>query len=142
MMCCDCFFVVFFFFSSRRRHTRCALVTGVQTCALPILFAGYVGGSASAAQSVASQKPSLLELFFSGLKAGLLTFGGAYTVIPFLRADAVGNGWMTDAQFLDGLALSGILPAPLLIFSTFIGYLGGGPLGATVMTVEIGRAHV
>src|SRR3546814_12589559 len=30
------FFIVFFFFSSRRRHTRCALVTGVQTCALPI----------------------------------------------------------------------------------------------------------
>src|SRR3546814_4761032 len=35
-----CFiYVVFFFFSSRRRHTRCALVTGVQTCALPISFA-------------------------------------------------------------------------------------------------------
>src|SRR3546814_15151777 len=33
-MCCLC--VVLFFFSSRRRHTRCALVTGVQTCALPI----------------------------------------------------------------------------------------------------------
>src|SRR3546814_1786700 len=33
--------IIFFFFSSRRRHTRCALVTGVQTCALPIsLFAG------------------------------------------------------------------------------------------------------
>src|SRR3546814_2313241 len=32
-----CFFCIFFFFSSRRRHTRCALVTGVQTCALPIL---------------------------------------------------------------------------------------------------------
>src|SRR3546814_10790163 len=31
-----CFFFFFFFFSSRRRHTRCALVTGVQTCALPI----------------------------------------------------------------------------------------------------------
>src|SRR3546814_9867317 len=31
-----CFLIVFFFFSSRRRHTRCALVTGVQTCALPI----------------------------------------------------------------------------------------------------------
>src|SRR3546814_8229457 len=31
-----------FFFSSRRRHTRCALVTGVQTCALPICTAGYV----------------------------------------------------------------------------------------------------
>src|SRR3546814_5039397 len=34
MIMCYCFF--FFFFSSRRRHTRCALVTGVQTCALPI----------------------------------------------------------------------------------------------------------
>src|SRR3546814_4250380 len=34
--------IAFFFFSSRRRHTRCALVTGVQTCALPIL-AGAVG---------------------------------------------------------------------------------------------------
>src|SRR3546814_1584589 len=32
-----------FFFSSRRRHTRCALVTGVQTCALPIFVVGYVG---------------------------------------------------------------------------------------------------
>src|SRR3546814_12779978 len=34
------FFVLFFFFSSRRRHTRCALVTGVQTCALPIYGRG------------------------------------------------------------------------------------------------------
>src|SRR3546814_5010854 len=35
--CCLCLSCVFVFFSSRRRHTRCALVTGVQTCALPIL---------------------------------------------------------------------------------------------------------
>src|SRR3546814_5642831 len=37
VMCCFQL-AVFFFFSSRRRHTRCALVTGVQTCALPIYF--------------------------------------------------------------------------------------------------------
>src|SRR3546814_4806043 len=36
MFVCLCCLVFFFFFSSRRRHTRCALVTGVQTCALPI----------------------------------------------------------------------------------------------------------
>src|SRR3546814_5857252 len=35
-MCLLCVWFLFFFFSSRRRHTRCALVTGVQTCALPI----------------------------------------------------------------------------------------------------------
>src|SRR3546814_7776963 len=39
-----CIVVVFFFFSSRRRHTRCALVTGVQTCALPILLVETVQG--------------------------------------------------------------------------------------------------
>jgi len=76
-------------------------------------------------------------LFVSGLKAGLLTFGGAYTAIPFVRNDAVGQGWMNDGQFLDGLALSGILPAPLIIFATFVGYFGGGPLGAVAMTVGI-----
>lgn len=80
----------------------------------------------------------LLALFWSGLKAGLLTFGGAYTVIPFLQRDAVTQGaWMSNAQFLDGIALSGLLPAPLIIFSTFVGYLGGGPWGAVVMTIGI-----
>src|SRR3546814_17695743 len=34
---------MYFFFSSRRRHTRCALVTGVQTCALPILRGSFIG---------------------------------------------------------------------------------------------------
>jgi chromate transporter len=99
------------------------------------LFAAETARAASAAAS--AQDPSLVAIFLSGLKAGLLTFGGAYTVIPFLRDDAVGSGWMTDAQFLDGLALSGILPAPLIIFSTFVGYFGGGPLGAVAMTIGI-----
>lgn len=76
-------------------------------------------------------------LFLAGIKAGLLTFGGAYTVIPFVRGDAVGRGWMTDSQFLDGVALSGILPAPLIIFSTFVGYYAGGPAGAFAMTAGI-----
>src|SRR3546814_10212535 len=39
-------FMCFFFFSSRRRHTRCALVTGVQTCALPISFKNPDGDKA------------------------------------------------------------------------------------------------
>ena len=72
------------------------------------------------------------------MRAGLLTFGGAYTAIPFLQHDAVEiGGWLTNAQFLDGLALSGLLPAPLIIFSAFIGYLGGGTLGAVAITVGI-----
>lgn len=73
-------------------------------------------------------------LFLAGLKGGLLTFGGAYTAIPYVRADTVGRGWISDATFLDGIALAGILPAPLVIFATFVGYVVGGAGGALAIT--------
>lgn len=98
---------------------------------LPILL--VPASIASAALS-----PSALELFGYGLRTGLLTFGGAYTAIPFLQQDAVVHGgWMTNQQFLDGLALSSILPAPLIIFSTFVGYLGNGLPGALAITAGV-----
>jgi len=78
------------------------------------------------------------SIFWEGLKAGLLTFGGAFTVIPFLQESAVGgHHWLTESQFVDGLAIGGILPAPLIIFSTFVGYLAGGLAGALAMTLGI-----
>ena len=115
---------------------------------LVVLFLGWIAFSSLSVIEVpegvpnanpALAKPtSLLTLFWSGLRSGLLTFGGAYTVIPFLQHDAVEVGrWMTNAQFLDGLALSGLLPAPLIIFSTFVGYIGGGLWGAIVTTIAI-----
>jgi chromate transporter len=97
-------------------------------------------GSAAPATSAAllpAGSVAALPLFLSGLKAGLLTFGGAYTAIPFVRGDAVGRGWISEGQFLDGLALSGIIPAPLIIFATFVGYLAGGLAGALAMTLGI-----
>lgn len=78
---------------------------------------------------------TLLALFGAGLKGGLLTFGGAYTAIPYVRADTVGRGWLTDAQFLDGVAIANVLPAPLVIFATFAGYVAGGPWGAVAITL-------
>lgn len=78
------------------------------------------------------------EIFLEGLKAGLLTFGGAYTVVPVLQDAAVaGHGWMTQQQFVDGLALAGALPAPAIIFSTFVGYVAGGMPGALAITLGI-----
>ena len=78
------------------------------------------------------------EIFWQGLKAGLVSFGGAYTVIPYLHDAAVdGQHWLTDPQFVDGLAMSGVLPAPLIIFSTFVGYIAGGLGGGLAMTVGI-----
>lgn len=79
-----------------------------------------------------------MDIFLEGLKAGLLTFGGAYTVVPFLQESSVeAHHWLTDGQFIDGLALSGILPAPLIIFSTFVGYVAGGLPGGLAMTLGI-----
>ena len=92
-----------------------------------LLIAAATGGTAL-----------LLEVFFEGLKAGLLTFGGAYTVIPYLQQGAVeANGWLTSEQFIDGVALAGILPAPLVIITTFTGYLADGLAGALLMTLGI-----
>ena len=98
-----------------------------------------IGSAAPASSPVVVPAGSIaaLALFLSGLKSGLLTFGGAYTAIPFVRGDAVGRGWVTEGQFLDGLALSGIIPAPLIIFATFVGYLAGGLTGALAMTAGI-----
>lgn len=87
------------------------------------------------AQSV--EPATLLALFGAGLKGGLLTFGGAYTAIPYVRADTVGRGWLTDGQFLDGVAIANVLPAPLVIFATFAGYVAGGPLGALAITAGV-----
>lgn len=122
----------------QRRYLLAAAVVAVAAAAALFTLHGLPDtGVAAAVPLIAAGSVPALTLFLSGLKAGLLTFGGAYTVIPFLRGDAVGQGWMTDAQFLDGLALSGILPAPLIIFSTFVGYYAGGPVGALAMTAGI-----
>jgi chromate transporter len=76
-------------------------------------------------------------LLLAGLKAGLLTFGGAYAAIPFARQDLVGGGWVEDGAFLDGVAFAGMLPAPLIIFCTFAGYVAGGLPGALAITLGV-----
>jgi chromate transporter len=109
-----------------RRWTRRANSVALGPLALVAVVAGAITVSLTAA------------IFLEGLKAGLLTFGGAYTVIPFLREAAVENHhWLSSGQFNDGLAMGGILPAPLIIFSTFVGYIAGGLTGALVITLGI-----
>ena len=90
---------------------------------------------APTAATVLTSEATLAALFVAGLKGGLLTFGGAYTAIPYVRADTVGRGWLSDAQFLDGVAFANVIPAPLVIFATFAGYVAGGPWGAVAITL-------
>ncbi len=102
-----------------------------------ILFGLHLEIAPSAVAISAEPSPQLAALFVAGLKGGLLTFGGAYTAIPYVRADTVGRGWLPDGVFLDGVALAGVLPAPLVIFGTFTGYVVGGWAGALAVTAGI-----
>jgi chromate transporter len=119
-------------FVSAGRYRLAALVLAIASVVAAFTFGGE--GSSAMLSAAAEGPPGTFALFWAGLKGGLLTFGGAYAAIPFIRNDTVGRGWMSDAQFLDGLALSGVLPAPLVIFSTFVGWVSGGPAGALAMT--------
>lgn len=126
-----------------RRSAACLAAAAGIAIAARVLGAGGLPGfdalSATAPHPAhVLQATSVPALFGAGLQAGLLTFGGAYTVIPFLQRDAVVDGaWMSNAQFLDGLALSGLLPAPAVIVATFVGYIGGGLPGALAMTAGV-----
>jgi chromate transporter len=76
------------------------------------------------------------NLLIEGLKAGALSFGGAYTAIPFLQDSMVGHyPEITQQVFLDGIALGSVIPAPLIIFATFLGFAAGGLTGALLMTL-------
>jgi chromate transporter len=125
---------------ARRRFVLAGLWTLVSAAAAVAYVLHFQPASIAIAVDATTirKSVSILQLFLSGLAAGLLTFGGAYTAIPYVQRDAVTlGGWMTNRTFLDGLALSGVLPAPLIIFTTFVGYVAGGPLGALVMTAGV-----
>jgi chromate transporter len=63
-------------------------------------------------------------VFFS--KAALVTFGGAYAVLPYVGQQAVGtHAWLTAPQMLDGLGLAETTPGPLIMVVQFVGFLGG-----------------
>ncbi|KAF8247395.1 chromate transporter [Wilcoxina mikolae CBS 423.85] len=73
-----------------------------------------------------ARTPTIANLFVLGLVAGTLSFGGAYTAIPFIQVEAVLlGGWLPQSTFIDCIAIGNILPAPLVIFATFVGFQGG-----------------
>jgi chromate transporter len=78
-------------------------------------------------------------------KAALLTFGGAYAVLPYVYQGAVAHySWLTPAQMMDGLALGETTPGPLIMVVAFVGFVGGwthdiahNPLAAGVVAACI-----
>lgn len=83
---------------------------------LPVFaIAAWLGWSSTQAQQ---------GLFFS--KAALVTFGGAYAVLPYVAQQAVEtHGWLTHPQMMSGLALAETTPGPLIMVLQFVGFVGG-----------------
>src|SRR5207253_2470540 len=62
--------------------------------------------------------------------AALVTFGGAYAVLPFVAGAAVNHyGWLTSKDMVAGLALGESTPGPLIMVNTFVGFVAGDHAG-------------
>jgi chromate transporter len=95
--------------------------------ALGYLAAGAGLGLATMAALVATAgwSGTLAQMGWFFTKAALLTFGGAYAVLPYVYQGAVDHfGWLSAAQMIDGLALGETTPGPLIMVVAFVGYLG------------------
>jgi chromate transporter len=69
---------------------------------------------------------TLTQMGWFFTKAALLTFGGAYAVLPYVYQGAVEqHHWLTAAQMIDGLALGETTPGPLIMVVAFVGFVGG-----------------
>jgi chromate transporter len=93
---------------------------------LPLPLAGAVGSGTG-----------LLPLAWVFLKTGLLLFGGGLVLVPLLAPEVVGRGWLTEAQFLDGVALGQATPGPITMTAAFVGFAVEGALGAVVATAAV-----
>ena len=98
------------------RRSISILLVCVPLWILPILGLGMWLGWQST--------PVTQGVFFS--KAALVTFGGAYAVLPYVAQQAVENfQWLTHPQMMNGLALAETTPGPLIIVLQFVGFIGG-----------------
>jgi len=102
-------------------HFRWSGLSAVVAAAL-LLWLGSLGALfvAFGSDGVLTQ----MGWFFT--KAALVTFGGAYAVLPYVVQGAVETfGWLTPPQMIDGLALGETTPGPLIMVVAFVGFVGG-----------------
>jgi chromate transporter len=80
----------------------------------------------------------LFQLSLLMMKVDLFAFGGGFASIPLMLHDIVDvRHWLDQKVFMDGIALGQITPGPVVITSTFVGYMVRGPLGAVIATLSI-----
>jgi chromate transporter len=80
----------------------------------------------------------LWSLFIGFARVGTLGFGGGPSMLPLLQVECVSSGWVSNEQFLEGLAVGSALPGPIATkMAVYIGWHVAGPLGAVVATLGV-----
>jgi chromate transporter len=92
----------------------------------------------AAAPPAAAAMDRLLPMTLHFLKTGAILFGSGYLLINYLRSDLViREGWLTERELLDGIAVGQFTPGPVLTAAAFLGYRLAGPAGAASATAAI-----
>jgi chromate transporter len=108
-------------FSNAAEHTRPSLTRSIKVLIVcltiwwipMLLVALWLGGSHTITRE---------GIFFS--KAAMVTFGGAYAVLPYVAQQAEKYQWIQPGQMIDGLGLAETTPGPLIMVTMFVGFLG------------------
>lgn len=81
----------------------------------------------------------LWDLFITFFRIGMFSFGGGYAMLPLMESEVIDiRGWLTNAEFIDIIAISEMTPGPIAVNSaTFLGYRVSGTLGSVVATIGV-----
>ena len=92
-----------------------------------ILVGLFIGATVMTALTMAyGWQSTLTQMSWFFTKAALVTFGGAYAVLPYVYQGGVEQyAWLTGTQMIDGLALGETTPGPLIMVVAFVGFVGG-----------------
>jgi chromate transporter len=113
------------------------VLVGCGALAVLLRRAGAGAGALHPGLLLAGSTGGLGALSWVAFKVGALSYGGGFVIVPLMQHDAVHRyHWMTDAEFLNGVALGQVTPGPVLHTVAVVGYaaagLGGGLLAALV----------
>ena len=79
-----------------------------------------------------------LKLFLTFLEIGAVSFGGGYGMISLVREKVITNGWLTEGEFLNMIAVAESTPGPIAVnMATFVGSTQGGVLGSALATLGV-----
>lgn len=111
----------------KKGHTWMMILFGVVLWCLPFTFYLF-----------ATDFSFWKQLTFFFTQAALVTFGGAYAVLPYVAQVSVEKfHWLSAAQMVDGLALGETTPGPLIMVLVFVGFMAGYQVGGSILTATI-----